>query len=254
MNPPGTPATPHTTTSLAASDTPTGSAQRIDKSRTHLTLMLCLTFSTGIIDALGYLGLDRVFTANMTGNVVILGMGLTGANDLPVLGPLLALAGFMLGAAVTGRSLRHLPRGWGGRSSIILLAVGVIAVGIGLSLLFVADPPAEYLHAVTGILGLIMGAQAATARKIGVADVTTVVITSTITGLAADSRIAGGTGHRNPRRIAAVLLMLAGAAAGAGLLMWLSLGAGLVVAGTIVVVCAVGGHFSARDNVAQSPR
>jgi hypothetical protein len=38
--------------------------------------MLALTFTTGIVDAVGYLGLDRVFTANMTGNVVILGMAL----------------------------------------------------------------------------------------------------------------------------------------------------------------------------------
>lgn len=38
----------------------------------HLALMLALTFATGIIDAVGYLGLDRVFTGNMTGNVVVL--------------------------------------------------------------------------------------------------------------------------------------------------------------------------------------
>ena len=65
----------------------------------HLALMLALTFATGIIDAVGYLGLDRVFTGNMTGNVVILGMALLGADGLPVLGPLVALAGFVAGAA-----------------------------------------------------------------------------------------------------------------------------------------------------------
>ena len=44
-------------------------------SRLHLLLMLALTFSTGIIvDAVGYLGLDRVFTGNMTGNVAVPGM------------------------------------------------------------------------------------------------------------------------------------------------------------------------------------
>ena len=37
--------------------------------RMHLALMLILTFSTGIVDAVGYLGLDRVFTGNMTGNL-----------------------------------------------------------------------------------------------------------------------------------------------------------------------------------------
>lgn len=45
--------------------------------------MLVLTFSTGMVDAIGYLGFDKVFTGNMTGNVVILGMGLAGAEDTP---------------------------------------------------------------------------------------------------------------------------------------------------------------------------
>ena len=70
------------------------------QARIHLGLMLALTFSTGVIDAVGYLGLDKVFTGNMTGNVVILGMALTGAEGLPVAGPAVALVSFMAGAAV----------------------------------------------------------------------------------------------------------------------------------------------------------
>ena len=66
----------------------------IPADRMHLWLMLVLTFTTGINDAVGYLGLDKVFTGNMTGNVVILGMALVGDTGLPVLGPALALVGF----------------------------------------------------------------------------------------------------------------------------------------------------------------
>lgn len=63
--------------------------------RSHVELgTLALTFVTGIVDAVGYLGLDRVFTGNMTGNIVILGMGVAGADELPVLGPAIALPGF----------------------------------------------------------------------------------------------------------------------------------------------------------------
>ena len=75
--------------------------------RVHLWLMLALTFSTGVIDAVGYLGLDNVFTGNMTGNVVLLGMAFAGGADLPVLRPALALLFFMLGAALAGRMLRR---------------------------------------------------------------------------------------------------------------------------------------------------
>ena len=69
-------------------------------SRLHLLLMLALTFSTGIIvDAVGYLGLDRVFTGNMTGNVAVPGMAPAGGDDLPIAGPALALAGFIGGVS-----------------------------------------------------------------------------------------------------------------------------------------------------------
>lgn len=59
--------------------------------RLDLAMLLLLTFSTGMVDAIGYLGFDKVFTGNMTGNVVILGMGLAGADGVPVLRPALAL-------------------------------------------------------------------------------------------------------------------------------------------------------------------
>jgi len=57
-----------------------------------------------------------------------------------------------------------------------------------------------------------------TARRIGVPDLTTTVLTMTLTGLAADSPPAGGSGNGSIRRIAAVLAMLVGAVAGALLL------------------------------------
>ena len=89
--------------------------------RTALILMSALTFSTGVFDAIGYLGLDKVFTGNMTGNVVILFMGFGGATGIPVIGPLAALFTFMLGAVVAGRTLRNRVAGQedrGGRQSV----------------------------------------------------------------------------------------------------------------------------------------
>jgi Protein of unknown function (DUF1275) len=72
--------------------------------RHPLTLsLLALTFSTGLIDAASYLGLGRVFTANMTGNVVLLGFGIAGAAGLPVVSPFVSLAAFLLGAVTGGR-------------------------------------------------------------------------------------------------------------------------------------------------------
>jgi uncharacterized membrane protein YoaK (UPF0700 family) len=211
--------------------------------------MLALTFGTGVIDAVGYLGLDRVFTGNMTGNVVILGMALTGADGLSVLGPLLALAGFMSGAALAGRALRDGDSSWGPRTTGLLGTVAVVMLTVGAVLLAAGRlaRPAEI--AVTTVLGAAMGMQAATARFVAVKDVTTVVVTSTITGLAADSFLGGRIGAGTSRRVAAVVLILAGAATGALLLRW-HLGAGPVAVGLIVAVVAAVGRFHASRHVA----
>jgi len=216
-----------------------------DAARTHLVLMLALTFTTGIVDAVGYLGLDRVFTANMTGNVVILGMALAGADDLPVLGPALALGGFLAGAALGGRVLRTAPPGWAHRSTVTFGATGVVAVALGLGA--VVRPPDEgeaWALVVTTLLAVAMGLQAAAARRLAVKDVTTVVVTSTLTGLAADSRLAGGEGGGWARRLLAVVLILAGAGVGALLLRTgdQGVGLGLVVAGLLALACAWVGH------------
>src|SRR4051794_21436442 len=64
--------------------------------------LLILTFTTGLVDAVSYLGLGRVFTANMTGNIVFLGFGIAGSGGLPVLAPLVSLGAFLLGAAGGG--------------------------------------------------------------------------------------------------------------------------------------------------------
>src|ERR1700736_6710616 len=64
--------------------------------------LLLLTFTTGLIDAVSYLGLGHVFTANMTGNVVLLGFGIAGSGGLPVVAPIVSLAAFLAGAGGGG--------------------------------------------------------------------------------------------------------------------------------------------------------
>src|SRR6478736_5720293 len=161
--------------------------------RMHLWLMLALTFTTGVVDAVGYLGLDKVFTGNMTGNVVILGMAVVGADDLPILGPTLALAGFMAGAALGGRVLRRSAGVWTALTTWLFAGVGAVTLGLAVVLFVAGDDPGQGLGVVvTTLLGGAMGTQAATARFVAVKDVTTVVVTSTITGLAADSVLGSG--------------------------------------------------------------
>ncbi|AXK33543.1 DUF1275 domain-containing protein [Streptomyces armeniacus] len=179
--------------------------------------MLALTFATGVVDAVGYLRLDQVFAGNMTGNVVILGMAATGSTELPVLGPCAALLSFLAGAAAAGRVLRTATPGWTRRCTVLLGGVGLTlaATAAGMAAAGLGVPATRALLAST--LALAMGAQAATARHLGVKDVTTVVVTSTLTGLAADSRLGTARGQGALRRGGAVALITLGAAAGAAL-------------------------------------
>jgi len=204
--------------------------------------MLALTFSTGVVDAVGYLGLDRVFTGNMTGNVVILGMALTGADDLPIVGPILALVGFVLGAMLAGTWLRTAAPGWGRRATWLLGVVALLIVGALIPVVVTAEPyPTAAMLTVTGILGAAMGMQAGVARHLGVADVTTVVVTSTLVGLAFDSWLGRRNGQKWLRRLLAIVLIALGALTGAALLR-LHLGYGIGLAAAITIVVAILGH------------
>ena len=212
--------------------------------RLDLVLVLALTFTTGVVDAVGYLGLDNVFTANMTGNVIVLGMGLAGAPGLPVLGPAVALAGFVVGAALGGRLLRTAAPGWTRRTTGSFATTGALVVVLGVAAV-VERPVAGtwWGTTVVALLAVAMGLQAASARKVAVKDVTTVVVTSTLTGRAADSRLGGGGNDRWPRRVLAVALLVAGA--GLGALLQRSdddgVGLGMLVAGVLALVVAVVG-------------
>jgi uncharacterized membrane protein YoaK (UPF0700 family) len=200
---------------------------------------LVLSFTTGLVDAVCYLGLGRVFTANMTGNVVFLGFGIAGSGGLPVVAPLVSLGAFLLGAGGGGvlasrlgdRHTRHFGCALAIEASLIAAAAVVAAA---------ADvrPNAFSAETVIALLALAMGVRNATVRRIAVPDLTTTVLTMTLTGLAADSRLFGGTGKGSARRTAAVLAMLIGALAGA-LLLKSSLVLPLVVAVALTVVTSL---------------
>ena len=180
-------------------------------------VMLVATFGTGIIDAIGYLGFDRIFTANMTGNVIVLGMGLAG-NDLPVVSPLVALAAFFCGALHAGRFLAGVPKGWSRKIRWVFMGEAAELAAIGVALMGAdLQPESVQLYVFTALIAYVLGVQACAARKVGVKDVTTVVVTSTIVGLASESRAAGGSGEGGARKFAAVVSISLGALVGGAL-------------------------------------
>jgi uncharacterized membrane protein YoaK (UPF0700 family) len=93
--------------------------------------------------------------------------------------------------------------------------LGLVAVAGVLALGLPAGGGGVRRYVVVGLLAAGLGLQNATVRRLGVADVTTTVLTLTLTGLAADSWVAGGRSPRVGRRVAAVGLMAVGALVGA---------------------------------------
>ena len=104
------------------------------------------------------------------------------------------------------------------------------------------DAGAASRYALIALLALGMGIQNATARRLGVADLTTTVLTLTLTGIAADSRLAGGSGAQMGRRLLAVAAMTLGAFVGALLLLKVATLLSLAVAVAILAIVCGAAH------------
>jgi uncharacterized membrane protein YoaK (UPF0700 family) len=205
-------------------------------------LLFALTVVTGIVDAVSYLALGHVFVANMTGNVVFLGFAAAGASGLSIPASLTAIAAFLVGSFAGGVLSRRVPHR--GRLVAVATAYEVLLLAAAVVLALVAATPiggtAQYGLIV--LLALTMGVQNATARKLGIPDVTTTVLTLTLTGLAADSRLGGGPGAKPARKIASVLMMFVGALAGALLVLHVDIAAALALALVVVAATSLTAH------------
>ncbi|WP_317443083.1 YoaK family protein [Streptomyces collinus] len=204
-----------------------------------VAVLLVLTVVSGLIDAVSYLGLGRVFTANMTGNVVVLGFAAAGAPGFSVPGTATSLVCFLLGAVVGGRAAARYGRGPRRRWARLILSAEALLVGVAAAVGFGWPGTTGTRYALIALTAFAMGLRNATVRRLGVPDLTTTVLTMTLTGLAADSRLGAGTGRRSPRRTASVVAMVVGAALGAWLVLHHGLGVPLLVAAAAAGVLAV---------------
>jgi uncharacterized membrane protein YoaK (UPF0700 family) len=211
--------------------------------RTLVSLLVLLTAGTGLVDAVSYLGIGQVFTANMTGNIILLGFAAVGTLGFSLPRSLTALAGFLIGAVGGGRIACKLVPGASSRwmtaaigsESLLLLGATLVAIGYQSG-----TREALRTYALILLTALAMGVRNAIVRKLAVADLTTTVLTLTITGLAADSSLAGGTNPRWERRALSIGCMLTGAGLGALLLrhsLALALAAATSLTSAVAVCC-----------------
>ena len=180
-------------------------------------LMLLLTLVTGFVDAYSYLSLGHVFVANMTGNVVFSGFAVAGAPGFSLAASLAALAAFAVGALAGGRIARihGAHRGRHFSTSILIETAVMLAAYLVAQLGPSPDKSTAIKYLLIALLGVGMGVQNAAARSLAVPDLTTTVLTLTITGTSADSKLAGGPGGKPGRRLLSVAAMFLGGLIGA---------------------------------------
>jgi uncharacterized membrane protein YoaK (UPF0700 family) len=212
-------------------------------------LLAALTVLTGVVDAVSYLELGHVFVANMTGNIIFLGFALAGAGGLSPVASLIALGAFLLGALTGGwlGARHHAHRGHllrvANATQVLLIGVAVLLASLA------AEPPSRATrYALIVLLALALGVQNAAAQRLSVPDLTTTVLTRTLTGLASESRLVGGEGSKLGRRIVAIGAMLLGALIGGLLALHVSIAAALAVALAIVACTGLAVHLLSRSN------
>jgi uncharacterized membrane protein YoaK (UPF0700 family) len=210
-------------------------------------LLITMTFVTGLVDAFSYLVLGHVFVANMTGNVLFLAFAIAGVHGLSMSASLVALFAFFGGATLGGK-IHTLMNNHRAKLFTVSMIVQASLFLVALVLVLMQSPPLEgaFRYSIIVVMAIAMGVQNAASRKLAVPDFTTTVLTMTIVGIGADSRLAGGRGSKGTRRLLAVVTMFLGALVGAVLVLHVRDIYPVMIAFVIVAVVALSSRALGR--------
>jgi uncharacterized membrane protein YoaK (UPF0700 family) len=178
----------------------------VDRAAAHATptelavrdwLLVGLSFATGIYEAICFLTFGKVFTAAMTGNLVLLGIGVAGTRQPAGPNPVtvvIALAAFAVGAALATPILKvfngdketedkNVFQAWPRRVSIALAIALVPQVGFS-AVWATAASPASLAYILMALSALAMGLQMNAIRDLHVPGISTTAFTATFIDLA----------------------------------------------------------------------
>ncbi|WP_413377946.1 YoaK family protein [Paenibacillus taichungensis] len=149
--------------------------------------MLLLCMSAGMVDVIGYLGLGHVLTANMTGNIVLLGIAIARAQEFVVLRALLALIGFIAGNAIAAYMIGHvqMKNGWSSRVTAVFTVESILLLLFAIAMISPYSEQLSYL--LIAMLATAMGMQTTAARCIGIAGISTTVLTNNLAAVVEDA-------------------------------------------------------------------
>lgn len=168
---------------------------------TKLTAALVLTFSAGFVDAVGWISLYRVFTAQMSGNVVLVAVHLAAGENERAWLQLDAIGMFVLGLVLTGVVIELGMRRKAVRIFTAALAIELLLL-VGFAVLVShygrlpgtqGPHPAAAIYFMVGIVALAMGTQNTSLRMAGIISMFTTHITGALTSLSEEVVVAAFT-------------------------------------------------------------
>lgn len=221
-------------------------------------LLVCLTFGSGAVDAISFLGLGRVFTAMMSGNIVLLGLAVGSAARSEALRSAVSLVVYAVGVFAASRLVRNstTSRVWPAGLTLALVYGAIAQAGVLAGWLGASGHPNQAFEVVlVAFSALAMGLQGGAVARLRVSGVTTTYVTGTLTGLIGGLALGSGTPtHRELTRRAVVLVaLLVGAGCGAVLLTDARSGAPALPLATTIVVIVTAVYRLPRAGLVERP-
>jgi uncharacterized membrane protein YoaK (UPF0700 family) len=180
-------------------------------------ILTLLTVVAGTVDGVSILRIDHVFVANVTGNVIFIGLALVGAREFSFTAPVVVLVSFLIGAALSARVFLRRGKHRGHLAYVACVVQSTELVIVTVLFVVTRHAGADLRLSALVILALGMGAKSALARAINVPGLTTSVVTTTLTGLASDAGLGSWRSVGFLVRVVATSALLVGAVLGGAL-------------------------------------
>lgn len=216
-------------------------------------LLIILTAASGLIDGTTLLRLGHVFGAAMTGNLLFIGVALAGGSGFSVSTSVTALGAFVLGSFVARLVI---DRSSSDRGRLLRNAAAIQLASLVATTSVVAvvgnTPGAGARYPLLALLSAAMGVQMAAVRQIGVREITTTVLTTTLSMFVVDLHPSNWRAVSGQLRLLAIVVEVAGALVGALFVLnvatWSALGLAAVVVASVVAFA----HLRSRHEAAWS--
>ncbi|KAI9666989.1 MAG: hypothetical protein M1829_005596 [Trizodia sp. TS-e1964] len=193
-------------------------AAAINPHHGDIALLVC-SYITGLIDSGSY-NAWSVFMGMQTGNTVFLGLGAASLPEGKPIGwlkSLVAITSFLIGSFLTYRI-----GSWFGplrrRTLFVSFALQASSIWIAAALVTASvipeDPNSTRILIAIPFIAWQFGAQIATSRFLGFAEIPTTVLTSLYYAIASDDLLLAAQNAKRNRRVASVVFLLSGAISG----------------------------------------